>query len=148
MSEATLDSENAVSKFIGDIRELWRVHRYIRVTWKIGKARSWKQNKHSHVWYEQVAQELREDTAGGVKAFCKLHFGVPILIAEDAEFRELYNSKIKMNFSYEQKLIIMETCDFPVTRLMSKDQTHRYEARIQEHFRAKGVTLEYLEKAA
>lgn len=143
-----INSDSSLSKFIGDLRELYRTKRYLRIVVKHGQARSGQQNKHTHVWYEQVAQELRENTAGEVKGFCKLHFGVPILRAEDADFREAYDKKILSNFTYEQKLIIMEDCNFPVTSRMSKDQLHRYEKKMQDHYRPLGVELKYIEKEA
>ena len=140
-----VNSDSTLSKFIGDIREMYFSHRYLRVTVKTGKARSGLQNSHSHVWYQQIAQELREYTPLGVKSYCKLNFGVPILYTEDDDFHEAWRTKIKPLFpTYEQKLALMEW--FPVTSLMSKDQLHRYELAVQGHYLTRGVILEWIEK--
>lgn len=126
--------------WIGELRELYRVHRYVKVTAKTGKARSNDQNAISHAWYEQLARELREDNALGWKCYCKLHHGVPILRAEDEEFRECYDGSIK-RLSYEQKLIAMR--HFPVTSLMVKTQLSAYLEAMQADFLTKGVRLEF-----
>jgi len=53
------------------------------------------QNRLSHGWYGELAEGIKEHDAIGYKCFCKLHFGVPIMRAEDDEFREVYDSAIK-----------------------------------------------------
>ncbi len=97
-------------------------------------------NALSHVWYEQVANELREDDELGVKSFCKLHFGVPILRAEDADFREFYDAAMKHALSYEQKIKAMNFV--PVTSLMTQAQFDKYAHAMQDHYRGK-VALEF-----
>ena len=92
--------------------------------------RSSEQNALGHVWYAQVAATLREDTAEGIKCYCKLHFGVPIL-REDPDFRERYDSTLK-GLTYEQKLKIMVW--FPVTSLMKVEQKSLYLEQIQHHY--------------
>ena len=97
------------------------------------KNRSQEQNRLSHAWYAQVAATLREDTAAGVKGYCKLHFGVPIL-REDTDFSEVYDATIK-TLSYEQKILIMSHPDlFPVTSLMKTGQLSLYLEQIQQHY--------------
>jgi hypothetical protein len=93
--------------------------------------RSNEQNALSHVWYQQIAATLREDTAEGVKAYCKLHLGIPILRGEDAEFREAYDSTLK-GLTYPQKLKVMLW--FPVTSLMKVEQKSMYLEQIQQHY--------------
>lgn len=102
--------------------------------------RSLDQNAISHAWYEQLARELREDDAIGHKCYCKLHHGVPILRAEDGEFREAYDATIK-GMNYEQKLKAMRI--LPVTSLMTKPQLSKYLEAIQSDFDRRGVRLEF-----
>jgi hypothetical protein len=142
VSQSIVNSQETLSRLLGDIREAWQRHKYLRVTIKTGKDRSLDQNAISHVWYEQVANELREDDALGVKRFCKLHFGVPILRAEDAAFREFYDAGLK-GLTYEQKIKAMDY--LPVTSLMTTTQLSAYCVEMQDHFRARGVTLEFPE---
>lgn len=111
------------------------------------KRRSLDQNDISHVWYEQIANELREDTALGVKCYCKLHHGVPILRAEDSDFRAFYDAALK-GLTYEQKLEAMKYV--PVSSLLTVEQGSKYLVAIQEDFnsskRHNRVILEFPEK--
>lgn len=141
MTTHTLNSEIALQSFIGDLREMWRVRKFLTVKVTEGRHRSLDQNAISHVWYAQVARELREDTERQVKRFCKLHFGVPILRAEDDEFREAYDAAIRSNLTYEQKLVAMDM--LPVTSLMTTLQGKQYTDDVQAHYLTRGVVLEY-----
>lgn len=125
-----IDSQPALSKFIGDIREQWASAKFLRVTVKTGRDRSLDFNALSHVWYAQLAAELREYDAAGWKRFCKLHAGVPILEAEDADFRATM-AALK-HLTYEQKVKAMDFID--VTSLMTQDQFSRYMHAVQECF--------------
>jgi hypothetical protein len=140
---AVINSNASLQSFIGEIREMYRVHRYVKATAKTGKARSLDQNAISHAWYEQLSREMREDDAIGWKCYCKLHHGVPILRTEDEEFREAYDSTIK-GMSYEQKLKVMRL--LPVTSLMNKEQLSKYLVEIQADFSCKNVRLEFPEQ--
>lgn len=123
MPSLIINSDTSLSDAIGRLREAYRDHRFLRVTFKTGKARSLDQNGISHVWYEQIARELREDTPLGVKNFCKLHYGVPILRAENEDFRIQYDTVLKP-LSYDKKLLAMNF--LPVTSLMTKAQLSQY----------------------
>ena len=136
----TINSETTLQAAIGELRSMWRERKYLTLTAKAGKGRSLDQNAISHAWYEQVARELREDDPRGVKRYCKLHFGVPILRAEDAEFRESYDGSILRTLSYEQKLVAMDL--LPVTSIMTTAQLSKYMADVQEHYRGR-VQLEF-----
>src|SRR5690606_26105095 len=68
-----------------------------------GKNRSIEQNKLQRLWLNEAAEQLGDDTAEGYRAYCKLHFGVPILRGENEEFREAYDKIIRPH-SYEDKL--------------------------------------------
>lgn len=111
----------------------------------IRKVRTLDQNSISHAWYQQLAKEIPEDDALGWKSFCKLHFGVPILRAEDEEFCEAYDKAIK-GLAYEQKLQAMSI--LPVTSRMNKKQLSKYLEAMQNHFLGQGVRLEFPEAAA
>lgn len=143
MTTLTINSEMSLQKAIGDLRELFRVHRFVKISAKTGKARSLDQNAISHAWYEQIARELREDDALGWKAYCKLNHGVPILRAEDEEFREFYDHSIKPVLTYEQKLSAMKY--LPVTSLMTKPQLSAYLEAMQTDFSRRGVMLSFPE---
>jgi len=139
MSTMYVNSEPLLSKLIGDLRELWREHKYLRVTIKTGKDRSLDQNAILHAWITQIANELREQTAAQIKAECKLVYGVPILRAEDEEFREFYDRAIKW-MTYEQKLDAMAFV--PVTSIMTVKQLSQFLTGMQEGYRGR-VALEF-----
>lgn len=139
----TVNSETTLQNAIGELRELFRTAKYYTVSVKQGKSRSLNQNDASHAWYEQIARELREDTAQGVKRYCKLHFGVPILRGEDDDFRAAYDAAILRGLTYEQKLAAMDI--IPVTSLMTTTQLSRYMDEVQAHYCPRGVMLEFPE---
>lgn len=142
MSAIVINSTDSLQRAMGDLRELFTRHKFLRVNVKAGVDRSLNQNSLIHAWYGQIARELREDDELGWKSYCKLHHGVGILRTEDAEFRETYDAVIRP-LTYEQKLIAMRC--WPVTSIMTKDQLSRYAEAVQADFRARGVLLEFPE---
>lgn len=142
--QLTINSDTSLQAAIGDLREAYRAHKFLRVAVKTGKARSIPQNSISHEWYSQVSRELREDTPLSVKCFCKLTMGVPIMRAEDEEFRKLYDLVIRP-LSYEKKLEAMKV--WPVTSLMTKPQLSQYLTAMQEAYAGR-VQLEFPEQEA
>ena len=93
--------------------------------------RSDLQNRLSHAWYGELADNIKETDAIGYKCFCKLNFGVPIMRAEEDEFREVYDCAIKA-LSYEKKLEIMKI--LPVTSLMNTKQLTCYLEQIKNYY--------------
>lgn len=105
----------------------------------IGK-RSDKQNKLQRLWMNELAEQ-GDMTAEEYRAFCKLHFGVPILRYENERFCQLYDRDVKWR-PYEDKLLFMgEPFDFPVTRLMTVKQHKKYLDAIYVHYTGKGFDL-------
>lgn len=140
MTALVVNSAESLQSAIGSLRQAWDEHKFLRINVKTGVDRSMSQNALTHAWYGQIARELREDDELGWKCYCKLHHGVPILRAEDAEFRDTYDTAIK-GLSYEQKLKVMRF--FPVTSLMSKQQLSKYAEQVQMDFAQRGVHLEF-----
>lgn len=140
MSTMVINSAESLQSVFGELRAQYERYKFLRVSSKAGVSRSIPQNAVTHVWYGQIARELREDDELGWKCYCKLHHGVPILRAEDDEFRETYDGAIK-GLSYEQKLKVMRL--FPVTSLMTKEQLSKYAEAVQADFARRGVRLEF-----
>lgn len=143
MTTAYIHSLESLSRVVGELREAVKAHGYLRVAWKHDKDRSSLQNAHSHTWYEQVANELREDTALDVKCYCKLHFGVPILRAEDEDYRSTYDAVIKP-LPYERKIEAMKC--WPCTSLMTTAQLSVYLEAVKDHYDGR-VQLEFPDEA-
>ena len=140
MTTWTINSESSLQSCIGDLRELFSKAKFIKLSAKTGKARSLNQNDLSHAWYEQMAREIRDEDALGHKCYCKLHHGIPILRAEDEEFRAFYDGALK-SLSYEKKLQAMKY--LPVTSLMNKTQLNAYLESVRLDYLERGVMLEY-----
>lgn len=137
-----VNSDESLQRFLGDVRQQYLEHRHLRISIKTGKARTLPQNDITHVWYGQIARELPEDNTLGWRCYCKLHHGVPILRAEDSDFKDMYDAVIK-NRTYEEKLHVMKY--LPVTSLMSRKQLSVYAEAVQADFYDKGVLLEFPE---
>ena len=127
----TINSDSSLAEFTARVRELYDEHKHITFSEpKLGKERTLSANALSHVWYGQADKQLGQQI-GTARNFCKLHFGIPILRAEDAEFMAMYDQAIRHN-PYELKLKIMAY--WPVTSLMSRDQMARYLTAVQVHY--------------
>ena len=146
MTTLTLNSEPSLQSALGEIRTLWQQNKWLKVTVQTSKPRSLDQNALSFAWYEQLARELPDHDADGWRCFCKLHFAVPILRAEDEQFRTFYDTALKSTLTYEQKLAAMKFV--PVTSLMTKAQLSRYLESVQSEFIGRGVVLEFPEVGA
>ncbi|OYV49304.1 MAG: hypothetical protein B7X10_02015 [Burkholderiales bacterium 21-58-4] len=142
MSIDVINSDESLQRFIGDVREKYQTYHFLRISTKTGQDRSLPQNNLTFGWYDQISRELREDDALGWRCYCKLHHGVPILRAEDADYKESYDAVIKP-LSYENKIIAMR--HWPVTSLMTKAQLSKYAEMVQADFYERGVLLSFPE---
>ena len=110
----------------------------------IREKRSTDQNRLQRLWVNEAEQQ-GDMTAEEYRAYCKLHFGVPMLRNENDTFAELYDSKIRDRvppYSYEQKLEFMAIpWDMHVTRLMTIKQHDKYLNMMHNHFTSLGMIL-------
>lgn len=140
--EWIINSETALQKAIGDLREAWKRDRWLQVKAKVGKTRSIPQNAIQHAWYTQMALEDRQDDIRGHTRYCKLTHGVPILCAADPDYRAMCR-RLLGPLPYESRLEAMD--HFPVTRLFTKAQESAYLDALQKDYRRRGVFLEFPE---
>jgi hypothetical protein len=140
MAEWIANSEPALVKMLGDLRELWREHKFLRVSAKVGKARSLPQNALQHAWYTQMSIEDRQDDQRGHTRYCKLTHGVPILCADDPEYRAMCK-RLLGPLPYEHRLEAMD--HYPVTRLFTKTQESAYLEAVQADYARRGIALEF-----
>lgn len=147
----TVNSQESLSKLIGELRVLYTNTRYFQVSVTTGKSRTLSQNAIAHAWYGQVATEEREYTPGHIKRLCKYHFGLPILRAEvdlhgksteQAQKIGTFCDNILYGLAYEERIEAMEF--FPVTSLMRVKQLSEYLEHIQHHY-ASRVDLRFPE---
>lgn len=104
------------------------------------ESRSAQQNRLSHQWYKDAGAQ-GDMPSEEQRAYCKLHFGVPILRRDDQEFREMYDLVIRPH-DYEVKMKIMcGSTDFPVTSRMGVKQMTEYLDLVYRHYRDLGIQL-------
>lgn len=110
----------------------------------IREKRSTDQNRLQRLWVNEAEQQ-GDMTAEEYRAYCKLHFGVPMLRNENDTFAELYDLKVRDRvppYSYEQKLEFMAVpWDMHVTRLMTIKQHDKYLNMMHDHFTSLGMIL-------
>jgi hypothetical protein len=107
---------------------------------KDGKHRTNPQNRLQHMWMKEAADQLRDNDAEGYRAYCKLHFGVPILRNEDEDYRAKYDKLIRP-LPYETKIEYMREPGWPVTRVMTTKQKTEYLDAVHAHLSGLGVLL-------
>ena len=103
--------------------------------------RSTKQNRLSFSWYKAAADQLKDQAADEYRAYCKLHFGVGIIKAENPDFAAQYDEVIRP-LPYDKKLLVMmPPIEFPVTSLMSVKAMAQYLEAVEVHLAGLGVDL-------
>ena len=115
----------------------------VTVTWVKGKSKwkSYNQDCTENMWHREAAEQLKDEDPEDKRAYCKLHFGVPIMRGECDKFRADYDLMIRP-LPYEWKLKMMRApIDFPVTRKMKSGQKARYMNDVQVHYQSLGVRL-------
>lgn len=110
------------------------------VTVTAGESRSTLQNRLAQRWFSDIVRQLGDQTHDEVRAYCKLHFGVPILRAENEAFKASYDRILKP-LDYAEKLEAIRVFDFPITRLMSTKQMTQFMDAMQRHWSQQGVRL-------
>lgn len=108
-------------------------------------SRSTDQNSLTHAFYADLAKLLPENDALGWRCYCKLHHGVPLLRAEDEDFKAFYDSAVK-RLSYEQKIEAMKFV--PVTSIMTKGQLTKFADAVIADFQNRGIGLIGMRAAA
>ena len=106
----------------------------------IGK-RSARQNRLNRQWMLDITGQIEGWSAEYTRGYCKLHFGIPILRADDEEFCREYDALVRP-LPYEHKLkLMMVPFDFGVTRRMTTKQQTAYLDAVHRHFSEQGVAL-------
>lgn len=106
----------------------------------IGK-RSARQNRLNRQWMLDIAGQMEGWSPEYTRGYCKLHFGIPILRADDEEFCQEYDALVRP-LPYEHKIkLMMVPFDFGVTRRMTTKQQTAYLDAVHRHFSEQGVAL-------
>lgn len=108
------------------------------VTWAQGADRSHEQNRTQFLWAREAAEQRGDMTTEEVRCEWKLHFGVPILRAENADFQAVYDAAIKP-LPYDKKLLAMRF--IPVTSEMTVKQMTQYLDTVARECAERGIVL-------
>lgn len=133
----TLDDENKVNMFVEYVSDKIIEGKPQTVQF-ISPGRTNAQNAMMFGLYQDIAKQKDDQSILDIRKECKLHFGVPILRANNAEFCEWYDDNIK-SWPYEAKLILMEHLD--VTSDFNKEQASVYISEILRHYQKEGCYL-------
>jgi len=113
----------------------------ITVTITKGKHKTNEQNRLQRLWMKEISEQLGDRSAEDVRAYCKLHIGIPILRNENDAFKAEYDEVIKP-LPYELKLRMMKVpLDWAVTRLMTTKQLSTYLDTVHREFSEQGIYL-------
>ncbi len=104
-----------------------------------GEDRSRSQNSLMWLWATEVATQLGDREAADVQAEWKMEIGVPILRADDPDFRAAYDKAVRP-LPYADKIKIMKHF-FPVTSLMKVRQMCRFLDQVERQCLGMGLRL-------
>jgi hypothetical protein len=119
-------------------RLLAGMKRPFTVSWKAGEDRSLDQNALQWKWAGEAASQLGDRLADELQREWKLTIGVPILRAEDDDFRAFYDKALKP-LSYEQKRAAMRYV--PVTSIMTVPQMSAFMDAVFRQCQEQGIAL-------
>jgi len=143
--EMTIDSRDGLDQMLQMFSET-DIEFPVRLTIdKRKKTRTLIQNNTANKWYRDCEKQ-GDMKAWEYKAYCKLHFGVPILRRDSVKYKEMYDTKVK-EFPYETKLMFMaEPYSFPVTSMMNVAQHSEFLEMVERHFSQQGFELTEVRK--
>lgn len=102
--------------------------------------RSDAQNRLQQRYNNIIAEGVEDQDFEDIRAFNKLHFGVPILRRDNDDFCAEYDEMFRP-LPYEQKLHIIKMFDIAVTRKMNVKQKTEYLELMAKHWAEQGVYL-------
>lgn len=112
---------------------------------KAQKDRKASQNRLQHHWNNEIHEVRNQvkdypvNTLGELRAFNKLRFGVPILLA-DEDFNKVWRMTTG-HLNYQAIMEFIEVTDFPVTRLMNVKQMTMFLSDVKTFWNLEGVNL-------
>lgn len=142
----SVNCQAKLTEAITCLNAMFREKKFVVVSLRPGKDRTLDQNALWFALYQRIAQMTQIGDVDDARKYCKLHFGVQILLNEDDEFRIGWYRTMR-HLTYTEKLDLMGGCPlfgpdgFPVTRLFSRAQGIAYTDRIVADFTERGVVF-------
>lgn len=140
----SVNCQAKLSEAITSLTTMYRDKKFVVVSLRPGKDRTLDQNALWFAFYKRIAEMTQIGDPADARRYCKLHFGVQILLNDDPEFQKAWY-RVMRHLPYEEKLEMMGDCKllgpdgFPVTSLFNRAQGISYTDRIVAEFSAKGV---------
>jgi hypothetical protein len=142
----SVNCQAKLSEAITKLSAMFRDKKFVVVSLRPGKDRTLDQNALWFAMYKRISEMTQIGDETDARRYCKLHFGVQILLNEDAGFQaEWY--RVMRHLPYETKLAMMGGCKlfgpdgFPVTSLFNRAQGIAYTDRIAAYFSGHGVVF-------
>lgn len=111
-----INGRNSLIKWCSDLIDFWNEHKYITVA--AYAKRTLDQNSGIRVCYSQIRQHNEGWTVKYTERYCKLTYGVPVLM-EDPMHEYVFDNVLK-DLDYERQLKVMDC--FAVTSVMTPQQ--------------------------
>ena len=147
MSEKiSVNCQAKLTEAITSLTTMFREKKYVLVSLRPGKDRTLDQNALWFCMYKRISEMTQIGDIEEARKYCKLHFGVQILVNEEEDFRAAWHRTMR-HLSYEEKLDLMGgnalfgPDGFPVTRLFNRAQGVSYTDRIAAYFISNGVVF-------
>ncbi|MBJ2182223.1 hypothetical protein JC795_28990 [Pseudomonas veronii] len=142
----SVNCQAKLSEAITCLTTMYRDKKFVVVSLRPGKDRTLDQNALWFAMYRRISEMTQIGDAADARRYCKLHFGVQILLNEDAGFQaEWY--RVMRHLPYETKLAMMGECHlfgpdgFLVTSLFNRAQGVQYTDRMANYFTGHGVVF-------
>lgn len=135
----TLDDANKINNFVEFVTQAMQAGKPQTVEF-IKPGRTLNQNSMVHALYGDIAKQRDDLTVLDVERHCKLYYGVPILRANNAEFRQMWDARLLGDrMSTEGKLDIVTYMD--ISSRMSKEECSEYISTILNEYQKQGFYL-------
>ncbi len=142
----SVNCQTKLTEAITKLSAMYRDKKFVVVSLRPGKDRTLDQNALWFAMYKRISEMTQIGDPADARRYCKLHFGVQILLNEDDDFRASWYRTMR-HLTYGQKLDLMGGCalfgpdGFPVTRLFNRAQGIAYTDRIVTDFTGRGVVF-------
>lgn len=137
MAKYIINNSESLAEVEATLRKEYREAKYLRVSIARGFDRSLAQNNQLHAWISQLVVRQGHETFYGYKRLAKLHFFVPVLRAEDEDFRQKWDNIFPRESrrdpdQYKRKLDAMYL--MPVSSVCTVEQFSRAMEDMQKHY--------------
>lgn len=142
----SVNCQAKLSEAITRLSAMFREKKFVVVSLRPGKDRTLDQNALWFAMYKRISEMTQIGDPADARRYCKLHFGVQILLNEDSGFQAAWY-RVMRHLPYEEKLALMGEHKlfgpdgFPVTSLFNRAQGIQYTDRMDTYFTGQGVVF-------